>query len=293
MSPLASLRPTVVRPSWGLDDALRALTAAATPLGMTAAELARASCVQVVSTAVFRVGDLAVKVYPPHVDAARLAAVPALLAPAADTWVLPLTPPVVTEHGTVVTYPWVNGDGVAPTWGELGSLLNRWHASPVDGSSLPIWTPLSRVPQQVAAYGARADADPGLARLLLLARDRVLGQVATLTSDLGCGAIHGDVSPANTLRRAGRLAFIDLDFVVWGPREYDLVPAAQRRDRGEVDEETYVEFCSAYGHDVREWSGLGVVQEVCDLGGLTFALALACARGEDVSWLRDAVGRWA
>ncbi len=156
-----------------------------------------------------------------------------------------------------------------------------------------MWTPLTRVPAQLASYAARVDADPGLVRLLMLARDRVLADVATLRSDLGCGAIHGDVSPMNAMRPGGRLALIDLDFVAWGPREYDLVPAAQRRDRGEIDEETYAEFCAAYGYDVRNWRGLGVVQEVCDLGGLTFAIGLACARGEDTSWLPDAVARWA
>lgn len=297
MIPLASGRvpATATRPSapdrWGVDDARRVVAAAALRLGLPLASPDQAECVQIVSTAVFRVGDVAVKVYPPHVDVTRLTAVQTALPAAADSWILPLAEPVVTEDGTAVAYPWVDHSREA-TWAELGGLLRRWHAAPVDATCLPVWTPLTRVPRQLASYAARPDSEPGLTRVLMTARDRVLADVANLRSDLGCGAIHGDVSPSNAMRRDGRLLLIDLDFVAWGPREYDLVPAAQRRDRGEIDEETYAQFCAAYGHDVREWSGLGVVQEVCDLGGLTFALAMACARGEDVSWLPDAVARW-
>ena len=64
MSLVTPLSRTRVPAAWGLPDALDALRSAAPSLPF-AGTVDDAVCVQVVSTAVFRVGDLAVKVYPP------------------------------------------------------------------------------------------------------------------------------------------------------------------------------------------------------------------------------------
>nr|WP_231126765.1 phosphotransferase [Motilibacter aurantiacus] len=206
-------------------------------------------------------------------------------------WVRPVSGPLETPTGVVVAFPWVDA-GAPVGWPEVGGLLRAWHQAEVVTAGLPSWSPLGRLPAQVAAYAALPAADPGLARAALAARERLLSQVPQLTTTLGVGAIHGDVSPSNVLRRAGRPVLIDSDFVAVGPKEYDLVPAAQRRERGEIDEAEYLGFCAEYGHDVRSWPGIGLVEEICGLGAVTFRLRCAAERGEDVAWLGGALARY-
>ncbi|RZS90342.1 Ser/Thr protein kinase RdoA (MazF antagonist) [Motilibacter rhizosphaerae] len=272
-------------------EALAAAAAAAPVLGLAPSAVVDAEVVQVVSTAVLRVAGLAVKVYPVGTDAARLRAQAAALAGAGEHWVLPVAGPVETAYGVVTAYPWLPAD--APVgWSETGALLAAYHAADVPTADLPRWTPLRRLPEQVAAYAAVPGADPGLVAACLGARERLLERVAGLRSELGVGAIHGDVSPANVLRRDGRPVLIDSDFVAVGPREYDLVPAAQRRERGAIDEGEYLAFCDAYGCDVRGWEGLGLVEELCGLGAVTFRLWCAVQRDEDTGWFGGALQRY-
>ncbi|MGN6334373.1 MAG: phosphotransferase enzyme family protein [Motilibacteraceae bacterium] len=292
--------PALVPPdTWGAAAALLAWRSAAEVLGVEDAH--RAVVVRELSTVVLRTGDWAVKVYPPTLDVERLHAVLRALPADAGDLVLPALgrPGVVrTPHGLVSLYPWLDR-GAEASWPEIGALLRSFHATPgVDDAQLPRWSPLSRVPEQLAVYAAHPQHDAGLAEVLATARGRLLAQVASLRSDLGWGLVHGDVSVENVLRRPdaaaehGPCVLIDLDWVAYGPREYDLVGAALRRDTGELDEETYLAFCRAYGHDVRSWSGLGLVAEICELGGLTFGLWAACRRQEGLSWLPAAVQRW-
>ncbi|RKS69307.1 Ser/Thr protein kinase RdoA (MazF antagonist) [Motilibacter peucedani] len=278
-----------------LATARAALAQAAPALGLAPGDAAAARVVQVLSTVVFEVaggaGRLAVKVYPGDVDAARLQAVARVLPAAGEVWAAQVAGPVVTASGTVTAYPWLE-QSPPVGWGEIGALLRRWHDVPVDLAQLPRWTPLVRVPDQVAAYRAAPGADAELAELALRTRRILLARVAELRSGLGVGAVHGDLSPSNVMRRDGRPVLIDGDFVAAGPREYDLVSAALRRERGEIDEADYLEFCSAYGYDVRQWDGLGLVEEICSLGAVTFGMWCAAQRLEDTSWVASALARW-
>lgn len=268
---------------WGVQKALAAARDAAPALGLAASDLDAIGVVQVVSTAVLHVGDLAVKVYPRSADLGRLRRTASVLTGHADIWVPPVSEPVVTAHGVVVAYPWHAGDPVA--WGEIGDLLSRWHAADVAPGQLQPWAPLGRLPMQLMAYAGTATSDPGLVRIATQARGRLLEQVATLGTALGQGVIHGDVSPSNVLRRNGSPALIDSDFVALGPREYDLVPAAQRLAGGTLSAADYDAFCSSYGYDVRGWDGLPLIEEICRLGAITFRLWCAVQRGDDTAWL--------
>ena len=275
-----------------LPQVLAAVRAAAPQLGLPRADVGRARVVQLLSTAVLQARGLAVKVYPPGTDPSRLVAQAGALEAAPELWVRPVAGPVATAAGVVTAYPWV--PAAAPVgWPEVGALLRQWHAADVPTDGLPAWAPLHRLPGQVEAYAALPGADRGLVRVALSAREHLLEQVAGLESVLGTGVIHGDVSPSNVLRRGGRPVLIDSDFVAVGPKEYGLVPAAQRRERGELDEAEYLDFCAAYGHDVRSWPGLGLIEEICSLGAVTFRLWCAARRGEDVSWLDRALARYA
>jgi hypothetical protein len=239
--------------------------------------------VQALTTVVLRLGDLAVKVYPPGTDAAHLDEVHAALAHCA-TVLLPLGRAVATPHGLVTAAPWL-----APArpvgWPAVGAVLRRFHDEAA-GAVLPRWSPLSRLADEVATL------DPEHGEVLMQAREVLLDAVRQVPSALGEGVIHGDLSPSNVLRGPFGPLLIDLDWVATGPREYDLASAARRLRNGELSRRSYARFCASYGYDVRRWAGLPLVDLVADLGGVAFRLWDDRHHGRPLDWLPDEVARW-
>ncbi len=235
---------------------------------------------------VFKVDEMAAKVYAPDYDMVRYNQRMAVLAAVDGPWIKPLAPPVVTEAGTVTLWPWAAGVGTS-SWPEIGHAIRRFHDLELPGGPLlRPWSPLRRTEVQMERYLHSPGADPDAAALMLGARAQLLSQVSTITSDLGYGVLHGDVHPGNVVLVDGVTTFIDLDMVCWGPKEYDLVGAAMRLRNGEIDEEMYGDFCDAYGYDVRRWSHLQLVEEIVDLGTATFLM------GEDGAAALDYATVW-
>lgn len=265
---------------WGAHEALLALEEARLTLPLP---VPPGDVVSALTTVVLRCGHLAVKVYPPGTDPAHVARIATALA-GSSTAVLPLVPPVVTSWGVVSVAPWRIGSGPVG-WAATGALLRAFHAEHAD-AELPRWEPLRRVVTQAAAL------PDDVASVLLEARTSLLTELAALRSPLGVGAVHGDVSPANVLSCPDGPLLVDLDFAARAPLEYDLSSAARRADAGEIDAATYLEFCRAYGHDVRSWDGRVVLDAIAALGGVAFRLWDDRRRGADLGWLDDVVPRW-
>src|SRR4051812_31302139 len=133
---------------WGVREALAALDAARPVLTV---QLGVPVPVSALTTVVLRCGTHAVKVYPPGTDAAHLEGLRLALA-GSTCAVLPSEPPVVTAHGVVVVMPWLSVSGAA-SWRATGTLLQAFHDETA-GLDLPAWSPLSRLPGQVAALPA-------------------------------------------------------------------------------------------------------------------------------------------
>ena len=267
------------QPGWGAAQAREAVAEAALVLPELAgpAELVRA-----VSTVVLRVGGWAVKVHPPGTDPDHLARVHAALA-GSDVAVTAVAAPVVTSHGVVTVTPWLEPS--APVdWRRVGRALRALHDLPtVD--ALPAWSPLRRLPAQLEHLPAP------YAALLTGARTAVLDRVAALEPLLPLGALHGDVSPDNVLRTAAGQRWIDLDFACAGLREYDLSAVVRRVEARSISERDYRRFVQGYGADVRGWPGLRVLDELCRLSGLGFALWGDRCAGRTSDWLPDELGR--
>jgi hypothetical protein len=121
--------------SWGAPEALAALAQARPWLPVLLPEPVVASAL---TTVVLRAGDYAVKVYPPGTDPAHLERLADALAGSATAH-LPLGPPVTTAHGVVTLAPWLPAARPVP-WGELGTLLRRFHADHA-AADVPAWTP--------------------------------------------------------------------------------------------------------------------------------------------------------
>ncbi len=267
-------------PSWGEAEARVALAEARPRLPVP---LPPATLVSALTTVVLKAGEYAVKVYPPGTDAAHLDRTARALA-GSRTAHLPVCPPVVTAYGVVTLTRWLPARrGV--TWTELGGLLRRFHEEHAR-AGVPAWSPLSRLPGQVLYLA------PEHASVLLDARTALLAALADTTSDLGHGPIHGDVSPYNVMHAPDGPRLIDLDWLAWAPREYDLASAARRVRAGHISRQAYAGFCRAYGHDVRGWPGLPVLDRIADLGGVAFRIWDSRHHGTGLDWLADEVRLW-
>ena len=268
--------------SWGVTDALAAVDdVRRTQPGLL--PVGAPVVVQALTTVVLRLGDLAVKVYPLGTDAARLDEVHCALAGCTSVS-LPLAPAAVTPHGLVTVAAWVPGARPV-SWPLLGALLRRFHDEAA-GAPLPRWAPLTRLADGVATLA------PEHAEVLMNAREVVLDALDAVPSVLGQGAIHGDLSPSNVLRGPAGPLLIDLDWVAVGPREYDLASAPRRVRSGQLSRTTYARFCAAYGHDVRAWAGLPLVDLVADLSGVAFRLWDDRHHGRPLDWLPAEIDRW-
>lgn len=282
--PLLPAPATVALPvpaaDWGAHQALMALDLARPSLPPVPAEV---QLVSALSTVVLRAGDHAVKVYPPGTDSGRLDRLRAALdgVPSVISW---HAAPVDTAYGVVTLMPWASVEG-SVDWPALGGLLRAFHDQTV-GLDVPRWTPLSRLAGQVEGLPAQDAA------VLLGARAELLAALDTVTSELGDGVLHGDVSLDNALYTADGPRLIDPDWVARGPREYDLASAARRYARGEIDRRAYRRFCTAYGHDVRGWAGLPVLDRIADLGALGFQVWDSRRRGVGLDWCADALRPW-
>ncbi len=265
---------------WGTDEALDAVAEARLELPYP---LRRPRVVSALTTVVLRSGQHAVKVYPPGTDAAHLARIGRALADS-TTALLPVAGPVVTSSGVVSVSPWLT-DRRPVSWGKTGRLLAAFHAAH-EHADVPAWDPLRRV---VALAG---DLPDDAAEVLLTARLELLAALDGLHSPLGVGVVHGDVSPANVMRRPGGPVLIDLDFVARAPREYDLTSAARRFEAGEIDAATYRDFCAGYGSDVRSWDGRVVLDRIAQLGGVAFRIWDDRRAGRPLTWLDEAVRQW-
>ena len=266
--------------SWGATEAMAALAEARPRLPD---HLPDATVVSALTTVVLRAGDHAVKVYPPGTDAAHLNRLAFALSGSASAH-LPRQPAVVTTYGVVTLTPWLPAARPV-SWAELGAVLRAFHVEHAT-ADVPRWTPLSRLPSQVAMLPSEQAA------VLLDAREALLGALSEIRSEVGYGAIHGDVSPSNVMRTPAGPRLIDLDWVAWAPREYDLASAARRVRAGEISPRTYAGFCRAYGFDVRGWTGLSVLDRIADLGGVAFRLWDSRHHGLDLDWVHKEVRVW-
>lgn len=257
------------QPGWGAAQAREAVAEAALARPALAAP---ATVVRAVTTVVLRVGDQAVKVHPPGTDPVHLAAVHDALA-GSGVALTSTEAPVVTSHGVVTVTPWV-APGRPVGWGELGRLLRALHDVP---AALPAWTPLRRLPSQLAGL-------PEAGRLLT-ERAAALEALAACEPVLPAGSLHGDVSPENVLRTAAGPRWIDVDFAGTGPREYDLAAVVRRHASGELTDPDYRSFVRAYGLDLRGWTGLAVMDELCRLSAIGFRLWTDRCAGRPSDWL--------
>ncbi|MCX4696295.1 phosphotransferase enzyme family protein [Streptomyces sp. NBC_01408] len=141
---------------------------------------------------------------------------------------------------------------------DLAELLRLLHALPAPPFALPPRDLLGGVERWLRLAGDAVD--PADAAYLRARRDAYADEVATLTPHLPPGAVHGDALPRNVHVGPDGPVLVDLETVSADLREHDLVVMALSRDRYGLPAEDYDTFVTAYGWDVREWEGCGVLR---------------------------------
>ncbi|WP_212913467.1 aminoglycoside phosphotransferase family protein [Streptomyces sp. TS71-3] len=141
---------------------------------------------------------------------------------------------------------------------DLAVLLSRVHALPAPPFELPRRELLGGVERWLRLAGAAID--PADAAYLRERRDGFASAAAALTPHLPPGSIHGDALPRNVHVGPDGPVLVDLETFSSDLREHDLVVMALSRDRYGLGDTAYEEFTTAYGWDVREWDGCGVLR---------------------------------
>ncbi|MGC0328867.1 Ser/Thr protein kinase RdoA (MazF antagonist) [Streptomyces sp. SAI-170] len=141
---------------------------------------------------------------------------------------------------------------------DLAELLRVVHALPSPPFSLPARDLLGGVERWLRLAG---DAiDPADAAYLRERRDGFAAAASALTPHLPPGPIHGDALPRNVHVGPDGPVLVDLETFSADLREHDLVVMALSHDRYGLPPEAYASFTEAYGWDVREWEGCGVLR---------------------------------
>lgn len=212
--------------------------------------------------AVFAAGDLVVKVGRDAelLDrAGRELAIAAWLAEAEVPAVRAAEPKALLVEGHPVTVWHRLPDPVRPAEPrDLAELLRVVHALPSPAFALAPRELLGGVERWLRLAG---DAiDPADAAYLRQRRDGFAAAAAALTPQLPPGPIHGDALPRNVHIGPDGPVLVDLETFSADLREHDLVVMALSRDRYGLPAAAYESFTEAYGWDVREWEGCGVLR---------------------------------
>ncbi|KUO19088.1 phosphotransferase enzyme family protein [Streptomyces dysideae] len=212
--------------------------------------------------AVFAAGDLVVKVGrdPELLDRARRELdVAVWLAEVGVPAVRAADPRALLVEGHPVTVWHRLGDPVRPAGPrDLAELLRVVHALPAAPFELPRRELLGGVERWLRLAGDAISAED--AAYVRERRDGFAVAAGALTPYLTPGPVHGDALPRNVHVGAEGPVLVDLETFSADLREHDLVVMALSRDRYGMPAEAYESFVEAYGWDVREWEGCGVLR---------------------------------
>ncbi|MGW9031568.1 phosphotransferase family protein [Streptomyces sp. NPDC055722] len=152
---------------------------------------------------------------------------------------------------------------------DVVTLLKQLHALPVPDLPLDQLDPFVRVSERIEAATSLPEED----RLWLRDRHAELReQWAHRSAGLPLCVVHGDAWVGNVARTAGGPVLLDFERASIGPPEWDLVSTAVKMTTtGAVTRAEYSGFCAAYGMDVTEWEGFGLLAGARELRMATYA----------------------
>lgn len=172
--------------------------------------------------------------------------------------------PVVHSGAAVTFWSYIPESPAAVTTADLGRLLRRLHDMTPPMSIRTLRNPLEGIRDTVRHRPGVLDAGE---QVWLTER------IAALSDAWHClpfafppTLLHGDAWIDNLMRhRSGHVVLGDWDGVATGPREWDLVHSYHGQRRFGLSQADVDDFASAYGHDLRRWSGYGTLLQIRDI----------------------------
>jgi aminoglycoside phosphotransferase (APT) family kinase protein len=236
------------------DDGARAARAVARELGLEEPQL-----VAVRGAALWRAGEVALRVERPATDARQMLRLVELAIAAGVPAVPPLRAEPIEHRGEQVTlWRWVErATDREPDTACLGTALRLLH-----DHVLPSAWEQAGAPPLLVQFERRmarnlnelegTDFNPDLTRLL---REQVSIWVARaadgLDTPLGSVALHGDAHPGNLITTTAGCQLADWELACVGPGEWDHGHLLMHIRRGLTDPDRYDAFAAGYGIDIR------------------------------------------
>lgn len=181
--------------------------------------------------------------------------------------------PVAVGEAWAGLWRWEDARDQRPDPADAGALLRRLHDLLADCPvPLPELDHFELARRHVAALREKSDLDEASIEFLLGRADAIHREWTGLGSELGAGAIHGDMAVDNVLMTSRGPVLIDLDDAQIGPREWDLVKVTPGSPGGWREDE-WQDFARGYGYDVLAAPARDVLRAVRHLRTLVWLLS--------------------
>ncbi|WP_416985462.1 aminoglycoside phosphotransferase family protein [Streptomyces sp. T028] len=161
---------------------------------------------------------------------------------------------------------------------DVVTLLKQLHPLPVPDLPLDRLDPFVRVADRIEAATWLPEDDR---RWLRERHDELRERWEQRPDGLPECVVHGDAWVGNVVRTPDGPVLLDFERASVGPPEWDLVSTAVKMTTtGAVTQTEYAEFCAAYGTDVTQWAGYGLLAGARELRMTTYAAQHAATRPE-------------
>ena len=162
-------------------------------------------------------------------------------------------------------------------WREVGAGVRRFHeagdrlAADLAGR-LPTKDLADHIGRRLAGPVRGILADATDVALLDGWYERLSTEFAELEFVLAPGPVHADIQENNLVGTGTGVVLVDTDGIGRGPREIDLMWAAESARGGRLSAADYLAFVDGYGADIRDWAGLEVMVRLRELSHTTWVL---------------------
>ncbi|MCC3770390.1 aminoglycoside phosphotransferase family protein [Streptomyces sp. UNOC14_S4] len=174
-----------------------------------------------------------------------------------------LEQPVLAGGRPVTFWHLINEGDRKPTYGELGAVLRDLHSLTLPpGLELPPYDVFGRSDLRIdRAPDGVSDEDRQFLRRRL---HELRAEVANLRFDSLKDPLHGDAHMQNLMTNdQGHVVLIDFEGFGFDHPEWDLmVTATEHHSLGWQTKEQYADFVTAYGRDLRDWTGFTTLRGV-------------------------------
>ncbi|WP_280422305.1 phosphotransferase family protein [Nocardia carnea] len=234
------------------------------------------------SNAVWRVGDVVVRLAP-DTPLRRSRAATSI---AVSRWLVSTAPEPIALNPLPGEQPVLTGGAVATFWpyrpssthpaiGDVAKLVRLLHRQPAPPFSVPEYRPLRRLREALEVDAARTYpvlSDKNRDWLRGRANDLIEAFEAT-RFPLGHGLVHADAHEDNIVSINGGWVLIDWDNACSGPRELDLVGTLP--DHFHVPPADRAEFVRSYGYDLLDWPDWSLLRDITEFHSLGAYIRLA------------------